>query len=194
MTASGLKEDWKRLVALPTFKAQRTITSVVLRPTRDRSGDGATVSHQHLVVEGGPPELENEKSCLLRVDPQCLVTPRMDQYAGISLDEENQHLDRFAETLKAGPPESIGYIFSYAGKNACIYEAGWRGKRIREYLEEKHNFPTKRLVVVDAGFRYALAVELFIQPNAACGPLPTPTRKELKFTSPDAAVHKFVVD
>src|SRR5689334_24785258 len=66
-----------------------------------------------------------------------------------SLDEENQHLDRFAETLKAGPPESIGYIFSYAGKNACIYEAGWRAKRIRQYLVEKYNFPTKRLVVVE---------------------------------------------
>lgn len=136
--------------------------------------------HQHLVVEGGPPELGNEKSCLLRVDPQCLVTPRMDQYAGISLDEENQHLDRFAETLKAGPPESIGYIFSYAGKNACIYEAGWRAKRIRQYLVEKYNFPTKRLVVVDGGFRDAWTVEIYIQPNSACGPLPTPTRKRVE--------------
>ena len=132
-----------------------------------------------LVVEGGPPELGNKKSCLLRVDPQCLVMPRMDQYGGISIDEENQHLDRFAETLKAGPRESIGYIFSYAGKCACIYEASWRGKRILQYLAEKHNIPMKHLILVDGGFRDTWTVELFIQPNAACGPLPTPTRKRV---------------
>ena len=132
-----------------------------------------------LVVEGGPPELGTENSCLLTVDPKCLVLPRMDQYGDISVDEENKHLDRFAETLKASPPETIGYIFSYAGKNACIYEADWRGKRSLQYLTEKHNIPSNRLILVNGGFRDAWTVELFIQPNSACGPLPTPTRKRV---------------
>lgn len=133
-----------------------------------------------LAVQGGPPDLGNEKSCSLRVDPQCLVKPRIDQYGGISIDEEQQHLDRFADTLKASPPDSIGYIFSYAGRSACIYEAGMRGKRSIQYLLEKHDIPTKRLILVDGGFRDAWTVELFIQPNAACGPLASPTRKRVE--------------
>lgn len=133
-----------------------------------------------VIVEGGPPELGNEKTCVLTVDPVCSLAPKIDQYADISIEEERQHLDRFAEHLKVNPPESIGYIFSYAGKNACIYEASWRGKRAFQYLVERHNIPTNRLVLVDGGFREKWTVELFIQPNSLCGPLPTPTVKRVQ--------------
>lgn len=133
-----------------------------------------------LLVEGGPPELGNEKSCVVRINPLCLLAPKIDQYGAIPIDEERQHLNRFAEHLKASPPEAIGYIFSYAGKNACIYEADWRLRRALQYLVEKHDIPAKRLVTVDGGFRDEWAVELFIQPNAACGPLPSPTRKRVQ--------------
>jgi hypothetical protein len=133
-----------------------------------------------VIVDGGPPELGNEKSCVLTVDPMCFLAPKIDQYSDILIEAERQHLDRFAERLKAYPSESIGYIFSYAGKNACIYEATWRGKRALQYLVERHNIPTNRLVMVDGGFRDEWTVDLFIQPNALCGPLPTPTRKRVQ--------------
>lgn len=133
----------------------------------------------NLIVEGGPPELGKEKSCILNIDPGCLAKTKIDQYGGVARGKENRHLDRFAEILKASSPESIGYVFSYAGKSACIYEGSLRGKRILQYLVEKHNIPMKRLISVDAGFRDTWTVELFIQPNAACGPLPTPTRKRV---------------
>ena len=116
----------------------------------------------------------------MRVNPLCSLAPKIDQYGAIPIEEERQRLDRFAELLKASPPESIGYIFSYAGKNACIYEADWRLRRVLQYLVEKHNIPAKRLVTVDGGFRDDWTVELFIQPNAGCGPLPEPTRKRVE--------------
>ena len=65
------------------------------------------------------PELGNEKSCVLTVDPVCLLAPRIDQYADILIEEERQHLDRFAELLKADPPESIGYLF--LRRKECLY-------------------------------------------------------------------------
>jgi hypothetical protein len=130
-----------------------------------------------LVVAGGPPELGNEKSCVVRIDPTCSLAPMIDQY-GVSNDE-NQHLDRFAERLKASSPDSIGYMISYAGKNSCIYEASWRVSRALEYLIERHNLPGKRVITVDGGFRDEWTVELFIQTNDTCGPLPTPTRRRV---------------
>jgi hypothetical protein len=97
----------------------------------------------------------------------------IDSYS-VSTDEI-QHLDEFAKRLSASSPDSIGYIVSYAGKNACIYEANWRVSRALRYLIEKHKISSKQVVAVDGGFRDKWAVELFVQPNASCGPLPAPT-------------------
>lgn len=129
-------------------------------------------------VTGGPPELGNEKSCVVTVDPKCSLAPMIDEYGAVS-DDQVQHLDRFAERLKSRPSDSIGYMVSYAGKNACIYEAAWRLTQALEYLVERHKIPPKRVVTVDGGFRDQWTIELFIQPNGACGPLPTPTRKRV---------------
>jgi hypothetical protein len=134
----------------------------------------------NITVDGGPPELGNEKSCVMRIDSMCSVTPRVDQFGDISFDEESQHLDRFANLLKVSAPESIGFVVSYAGKNACLYEAKWRLDRARKYLEEKHYIRANRIVAVEGGYRNRWSIELFIQPNADCGPLPTPTLQRVQ--------------
>ena len=132
----------------------------------------------NLLVTGGPPELGNEKCCVVAVDPMCSIAPMIDHY-GAGSNDEIQHLDRFADRLKASSSNSIGYLVSYAGKSACIYEANWRASRALEYLSERHNIPAKRVILVDGGFRDEWTVELFIQPNANCGPLPAPTRRRV---------------
>ena len=129
-------------------------------------------------VSGGPPELGNHKSCVVTVDPTCTSASMIDQYSAPS-NNEIQHLDRFAERLKSSSADSIGYMISYAGKNACIYEGNWRASRARDYLIERHSIPAKRVIAVDGGFRDEWTVELFIQTNATCGPLPAPTRKRV---------------
>jgi hypothetical protein len=145
----------------------------------DRVETRSNAVRVEVVVEGGPPELGNEKSCVIRIDSSCSLAPLIDQYSSVSNDEA-QHLDRFAQRLKASPPESIGYIISYAGKSACIYEANWRVSHALEYLVERHNIPAERIVTVDGGYRDEWTVELFIQPNTACGPLAAPTRKRVQ--------------
>lgn len=128
-----------------------------------------------LEVEGGPPDLQREKTCLLRVDPKCNAPQIFDQYGGVAVIEERQHLDHFAKYLKDTGPESIAYIISYSGRSACIYEAQWRANRAKRYLIEKHSLPKDRIVEVDGGVRENWNVDLFIQTRGTCGPLPTPT-------------------
>lgn len=129
----------------------------------------------NLEIQGGPPELVYQASCVLAVNSQCYVAPMIDHYSLGSLDEERRHLDQLAQHLKTGPSESIAYIMSYAGKKACINESEWRAKRARQYLIESHSIPSSRLVIVEAGFRENWTVELYIQPPRTCGPLPNPT-------------------
>lgn len=57
-------------------------------------------SRVNVLVEGGPPELGNEKSCVNKVDPSCSVAPMIDQYSPISNEEQLQQLDRFADRLR----------------------------------------------------------------------------------------------
>lgn len=128
-----------------------------------------------LEVEGGPPELEREKTCLLRVDPKCTAPQVIDHYGSVSVIEELQHLDRFAKYLKDAGPESIAYIISYTGRSACLYEASWRADLAKKYLVEAQNIPSDRIVQVDGGVRENWDVALFIQTRGTCGPLPSPT-------------------
>lgn len=130
----------------------------------------------NLEVEGGPPDLTYEASCVLAVNSECAFAPMIDQYSAISTNEERERLDRLANRLKLEPLESVAYIVSYAGQKACIRESDWRAKRARQYLTERHAIPSSRLVTVDGGFKQNWTVELYIKPRDACGPLPKPTR------------------
>lgn len=128
-----------------------------------------------LVVEGAPPYLEREKTCKLRIDPKCVSPQVFDQYAHLSFTEERQHLDQLAKYLKDAGPESIAYLISYTGRSACIYEAQWRVDRAKKYLVERHKVANDRIVTVDGGVRENWNVDLFIQRDGSCGPLPSPT-------------------
>lgn len=126
-------------------------------------------------AKGGPPQLHYEKSCVVTVNSDCSLTEMTDQYSSVSVKEEHKHLDRLAQKLKAGPPESIAYIMVYAGEKACIFESEWRAKRVRAYLTEGHDVSSARVVTVEAGFRKNWTVEIYVQPGPGCGPLPNPT-------------------
>lgn len=136
---------------------------------------GVTEIKINVEAEGGPPQLHYEKSCALTVNSDCFLTEMTDQYSSVSVNEEHKHLDRLAQKLKAGPPESIAYIMIYAGEKACIFESEWRAKRVRAYLTESRDISSARVVTVEAGFRKNWTVEIYVQSRPDCGPLPNPT-------------------
>jgi hypothetical protein len=137
-----------------------------------------------LQVEGAPPAMEREKTCTLRIDPQCNEPSLFDEYEGASGKEERQHLDRFAAYVKAAGPEATAYVISYEGRSACYYEAQWRADRATRYLVEKHGLSLPRVISVDGGVRERWSVDLFVQSQGRCGPLPRPElpRDEACFT------------
>jgi hypothetical protein len=136
-----------------------------------------------LQVEGAPPTMESEKACTLTIDPQCNEPALFDEYEGVSGIEEKQHLDRFATYVKAAGPEAVAYVISYEGRSACYYEAQWRADRVRKYLVEKHGLSLLRVIGVDGGVREHWSVDLFVEPQGKCGPLPRPElpRDEARF-------------
>jgi hypothetical protein len=128
-----------------------------------------------LEVEGGPPDLQRQKTCLLKVDPECSAPQIFDHYGRIPVIEEHQRLDRLAKHMKSAGSESIAYIIGYSGRSACIYEGQWRADRAKKYLVETHSLLKDRIVDVDGGVRENWNVDLFVQTHGTCGPLPTPT-------------------
>lgn len=128
-----------------------------------------------LQVEGAPPYMEREKTCKLRIDPKCDAPVLFDEYGEASGREDRQHLDRLAAYLKDAGPDATAYIISYAGRSACHYEAEWRADRVRKYLVERGKVPNDHIITVDGGVRENWNVDLFIQAQGTCGPLPSPT-------------------
>ena len=53
-----------------------------------------------------------------------------DSYGAITWELEKAHLDNFAIALQQDP-DSIGYIFVYAGRRACVDEAKDRALRAK---------------------------------------------------------------
>ena len=141
-----------------------------------RSGNAAVnVVTVKLEMENAPPELPVEPTCVVKVESGCQAPELKDQYSGIPIDEEERHLDLLADYLMQTRPGAVSYIVSYMGRTACIWEAEWRAKRAKKYLEEKWNIPSERIVEIDGGARDHWSVDLFVQTHGTCGPILTPT-------------------
>jgi len=172
------EQELKRIVFKWELSQGKLLGQGTGQVTLDLSGipkDRTNCVDLKLEVEGAPPYLEREKTCKLRIDPKCTEPALLDEYGSVSSKEELRHLDHFANYLSNAGSESISYLISYAGRSACIYEAQWRVDRAKEYLVEKHKVSKNRIVTVDGGVRENWSVDLFLQRDGGCGPLPSPT-------------------
>src|SRR6185436_18602125 len=107
-----------------------------------------------LQVKGLPPTCESVKTCKLRINYKCGQVGHVDEeYGDISWPEEVVHLDKIAQTLSQRGPRQSLYVVTYAGRNACISEAQWRGERVRRYLKEAQHVEADRIISVNGGFR-----------------------------------------
>ena len=83
-------------------------------------------------------------------------------------------------------PGSTGYIIAYAGRRSRAGEAERMGKRAVDYLTVNRGISRARLVFVNGGLRDADAFELWLVPQGAEPPRPTPTAApdQLRPTTP----------
>lgn len=95
-------------------------------------------------------------------------------YSDSSPDKKRFFLNAFADRLKASPPDSTVYIIGYAGQRARIGEALKRADWAKNYLIQKRDIDSKRIVVVDGGHRDPAGVELFMVPRGQPKPLSSP--------------------
>ena len=126
-------------------------------------------------LDGGPPDLERERTCRLRIDPKCAPPSLYDQYNDISIKDEQQRLDRLGRHLTVEDSDAVAYLVAYAGRTSCFREAERRATRARQYLAANYKLDASRVITIDGGFRDKFTVDVFTSAKDTCGPFPTPS-------------------
>jgi hypothetical protein len=72
-------------------------------------------------------------------------------------------------------PGAQGYIIVYGGRNSRADSADRLSARARDYLVRTRGIDAARVVVVNGGYRETNSFELWLVPQGATPPAPTPT-------------------
>jgi hypothetical protein len=113
--------------------------------------------------------------------PIILKPERFDQWSEVRQTDENVRLEKIAQQAKQWPL-SIIHLVIHAGQTACVGEAKARGVRARNYLVRR-GISSNRIVLVDAGWRKEVSVQVWIWPPELGKPEVVPDELDLK---PDA--------
>ena len=99
-----------------------------------------------------------------------------DDFGDINCEDEWARLDNFAIQLQRSP-HARGYIVFYGGR---LFrgrlpkrgEAAARAARMKPYLVKVRGIPSKRVIVVDGGYKDSWTAELWIVSPGASAPVP----------------------
>lgn len=108
---------------------------------------------------------------------------KLDEYGNINRGEEKARLDNFAISLRNGP-DTNAVIIAYGGRKSRLNEAKIAMNWAKGYLTLTRKFPAPRVTVIDGGYREDAGRELWIVPNGAAAPDPTPTVPKEEVTFP----------
>lgn len=146
----------------------------------DSSGAGA---YREIVAElwlmGYSPE------CQMQSEPfRVVVVPpavKVDEFGELSQEGENERIASIVRTLQSGSDRL--YVIGYAGRISVRMYASNALRRIRDQVL-KAGLPAARVGAYDGGFREQPGFEIWIVPEGAEPPRPTPTvdRKEIIYT------------
>jgi hypothetical protein len=103
------------------------------------------------------------------------VRPRkFDEFPSIAFDDDKARLDNLAIEMQ-NDPNSTGYIIVYGGRNSRPGQADKLGARAVSYLTTARGIDSRRLVLVNGGYRDTDFFEIWIVPQGAEPPHPSPT-------------------
>ena len=104
------------------------------------------------------------------------ITParRFDEFPSIARDDDKARFDNLAIELQNNPG-STGYVIAYGGRNSRAGEADRMTKRAADYLTTTRGISRDRLVTINGGYRESNSFELWLVPQGAEAPRPTPT-------------------
>ncbi len=115
--------------------------------------------------------------------PVAAPASKVDEFGDLAEVHERGKLDSIINYLQQAPDRM--YIIGYAGRNNVRGYAADVLRRMKTYLAKE---PTvaNRVVAIDGGFREQPAYELWVVPNGAEAPRPSPTvdRKDIVYPKP----------
>ncbi len=135
--------------------------------------------------------------CVVKLSAQYAVPIKIDEFGNTNCDDYRARIDASLTELRKSP-DAKGHILVYGGDlkewvtdKKTLTTKGWRNapsevgvaKDLIGYFNQHlafRNFPTDRIVFIDAGFREKLVVEVWLVPDGAATPRPTPTRTKIK--------------
>ena len=147
--------------------------------TVDSTGLGGQQIAAMLVVDDG----SGEATCLqaaqavTRVPPpekRSIVGREFDTCRSCTNDDQKARLDNLVVELQ-NDPSTQTYLFAYAGRNSPAGQADRLLARARDYLVNRRGVDASRIVVANGGFREEDSLEVWVVPNGARPPQPTPT-------------------
>ena len=111
--------------------------------------------------------------------------PRLwDEYGNIRLNDERARLDNFAIAMQ-NEPNSKAYLIGYGGTTAAVKCHGLaRAYRAKQWLVNGRYIETRRIIMIDGGFRSEPATELWLVRKGEAAPRPSETvaRKKVRFS------------
>jgi len=103
-----------------------------------------------------------------------IVGREFDTCSSCSYDDQKARLDNLAVELQ-NDPSTTTYIIAYGGRTGQVGRADRLLARARDYLVTQRGVDASRIALINGGFREDDSVEVWIVPQGATPPRPSPT-------------------
>lgn len=111
---------------------------------------------------------------VMAMSPPPAQPKRFDEFPSITFDDDKARLDNLAVELQ-NEPASTGYVIVYGGRRSGAGSAERLGERTRDYLILTRKIDANRITIINGGLREKNSFELWLVPQGAIPPQPTPT-------------------
>jgi len=147
--------------------------------TVDSTGLGGRTISAILVVDDG----SGEAACRQRAQAATSVVEKpkppvncrpFDQFPSVAFDDDKARFDNLAIEPQNAPDDQA-YIIVYAGRRSRTGQADRLGQRTLNYLVTERGLDSRRVTIINGGYRDTDAFEIWICPPGAQPPAPTPT-------------------
>ncbi len=172
---SGLNYTWT--ISPPTARITQGAGTPTI--TVDSTGVGNQRVTAILVVDDGSGDRNCRQRAQFATSVTALPPPPVPQprsfaeFPSVTFNEDKANFDNFAVALQ-GDPSAQGYIIVYHGRRSRPARLNALVNRSRDYLVNTRNIDARRITVVNGGQREADTIELWIVPQGAPPPRPTP--------------------
>lgn len=99
---------------------------------------------------------------------------KFDEFPSIAFDDTKARLDNLAVELQ-NSPDLTAYVIIYAGRTSRTGQADALGRRALDYLTASRGVDPRRIVVINGGYRDSDFIEIWLCPQGATPPQPSPT-------------------